>query len=406
MSDVNHTTLSNGLTIIGETNPAALSCGLGFFVKTGARDETQKESGVSHFLEHMLFKGTPKRSALQLTYDMGRIGAQSNAFTSEENTVYYAGVLPEYFADAQEILCDMLRPALDPEEFKTEKKVILEEIALYQDRPHYYLYENALREYFAGHPAGNSVLGSSDSISALTSGEMRAYFERRYAPNNMVLVASGNFKWEPFVERTEKWCGTWRKFEAGRNVSGFRARTMRKEFRKANLNQAQVLVMTDSASLVEDERYPLTILSNILGDSSGSKLYWALVDPGLADSAASEQDEKDGCGVFMAYASTAPEKLDEVAEILKGVLAEPLKFTDQDLIRAKTKLASRVVLGGELPMGRLMSLGTEWINRNRIHNLAEVAARIKAVSRTDIEQALGKYPLKTWAEFRLVPDNQ
>lgn len=160
--------LSNGLTLLGESNPANVSSAIGFFVKTGARDETAVESGLSHFLEHMLFKGTPTRSAIQINLELGNLGAQANAFTSEENTVYYAAVIPERFAEMQELLSDMLRPSLDPNEFAMEKKVILEEIALYQDRPHFYLFEQAFKDYFGSHPAGNSVLGTHASVSALT----------------------------------------------------------------------------------------------------------------------------------------------------------------------------------------------------------------------------------------------
>lgn len=161
------TQLSNGLTLLGESNPSNVSAAIGFFVKTGARDETPAESGLSHFLEHMMFKGTPTRSALQINLDLGNLGAQANAFTSEENTVYYAAVIPERFAEMQDLLTDMLRPSLDRGEFDMEKKVILEEIALYQDRPHFYLFENAFKDYFGDHPAGNSVLGSHASVLSL-----------------------------------------------------------------------------------------------------------------------------------------------------------------------------------------------------------------------------------------------
>jgi predicted Zn-dependent peptidase len=144
-STYKQTQLKNGLTVIGESNPANVSSAIGFFVRTGARDETPAESGLSHFLEHMMFKGTPTRSAIDINMALGNLGAQANAFTSEENTVYYAAVIPERFSEMQELLSDMLRPALDPNEFDMEKKVILEEIALYQDRPHFFLFENAFQ---------------------------------------------------------------------------------------------------------------------------------------------------------------------------------------------------------------------------------------------------------------------
>jgi predicted Zn-dependent peptidase len=177
--EMKKTVLSNGLTVVGEPNPANVSAAIGFFVRTGSRDENEQESGVSHFLEHMMFKGTATRSAEDITFQLGNIGAQANAFTSEENTVYYGAVIPEHLPAMQELLSDMLRPAIDPDEFSTEKNVILEEIALYQDRPTHVLFEKAYRTFYGTHPVGNSVLGSTDSISALTYEQMRGYFERR-----------------------------------------------------------------------------------------------------------------------------------------------------------------------------------------------------------------------------------
>src|SRR5262245_3160458 len=160
-------TLPNGLTIIGERSPSARSVACGFFVKTGSRDETIQECGVSHFLEHMMFKGTPRRTALQVNFDFDKIGASYNAFTSEENTVFYAAILPEYLPDAVDILADILRPSLRGEDFDMEKKVIIEEIGMYDDQPTWSAYDNAKRIYFADHPLGNSILGSPDSITAL-----------------------------------------------------------------------------------------------------------------------------------------------------------------------------------------------------------------------------------------------
>src|SRR5687768_10605119 len=161
-------TLPNGLQLIGETSPAAKSVALGFFVRTGARDETPDVSGVTHFLEHMVFKGTPRRTALDVNRDFDRIGANYNAFTSEENTVFYAAILPEYLPQAADVLADILRPSLRTEDFDMEKKVIIEEIGMYDDQPMWSAYDRARKLYFAQHPLGNSVLGTAETITALT----------------------------------------------------------------------------------------------------------------------------------------------------------------------------------------------------------------------------------------------
>src|SRR5687768_9062219 len=179
-----HHTLPNGLTIIGETSPSAKSVAVGFFVRTGSRDETPEVSGVSHFLEHMVFKGTPRRTAFDVNRDFDRIGANYNAFTSEENTVFYAAVLPEYLPQAIDILADILRPSLRDDDFNMEKNVIIEEIGMYEDQPMWSAYDHAKKHYFADHPLGNSILGTPDSITALTRDQMAGYHARRYvAPN-------------------------------------------------------------------------------------------------------------------------------------------------------------------------------------------------------------------------------
>src|SRR5436309_620388 len=152
--------LPNGLQIIGETSPSARSVALGFFVRTGSRDETAQVSGVTHFLEHMVFKGTPRRSADDVNRDFDRIGAHYNAYTSEENTVFYAAILPEYLPQAVDLLADILRPSLRVEDFDMEKNVIIEEIGMYEDQPMWSAYDHAKRVYFAEHPA---VLGAGRS---------------------------------------------------------------------------------------------------------------------------------------------------------------------------------------------------------------------------------------------------
>src|SRR5262245_6911483 len=208
--------LSNGLQIIGETSPSARSVALGFFVRTGARDETVDVSGVTHFLEHMVFKGTPRRTALDVNRDFDNIGAHYNAFTSEENTVFYAAVLPEYLPQAVDILADILRPSLRVEDFDMEKNVIIEEIGMYEDEPMWSAYDNATRVHFAGHPLGKSILVCVESIRALQRDQMHTYFERRYVAPNITVVAAGNFDWPILQALVEKHCGGWENGQTGR----------------------------------------------------------------------------------------------------------------------------------------------------------------------------------------------
>src|ERR1700760_1636538 len=191
--------LANGLDIVAEVNPDSHSFAAGIFVKTGARDEEPALNGVSHFLEHMMFKGSTKYTWEDVNRIFDEIGARYNAFTSQEMTAYYANVLPEFTEQAIEHLSHLLRPAIRNEDFDTEKKVILAEIAMYLDDPGHRLYERLMEVHFGNHPLSMSILGSNESITKLQQPQMKAYFERRYGPGNMVFVATGKLDFDEVV---------------------------------------------------------------------------------------------------------------------------------------------------------------------------------------------------------------
>lgn len=398
--------LDNGLTIIGEERPGAQSVAFGYFVRTGARDETKIESGISHFLEHMMFKGTARRSALDITYELGSLGAQANAYTSEESTVYYMALLPEKCSGGFELLSDMMRPALDPEEFSTEKNVILEEIALYQDRPTHVLFESAQQAYFNGHPAGNSVLGTTDSIRAVSVEMMRSYFGRRYSPSNIVLAVAGNFDWDAFVREAEALPGSWPRFEVEREFPTHQPRSHSKQISKEQLHQAHACLLSPAPAAQSDDRYAMRVLSCIIGDSTGSRAYWDIVDKGIADTAVVDFDDMDQTGVCYAYVSTRPDKLDEVVGIMRGILTSAADFPDDALELAKTKLKTRLALQGESSMRRLMAVGNEWLYRQRYRSLSDEIASISAVTRADIQGVLDRYGFDPITELRLLPAHE
>src|ERR1700727_35079 len=191
-----HKQLPNGLDIVAELNPYAHSFAAGLFVKTGSRDEQADVNGVSHFLEHMMFKGSSKYTWEDVNRIFDEIGAKYNAFTSQEMTAYYANVLPEFTEKAIEHLSHLLRPAIRVEDFTTEKKVILEEIAMYLDDPGHRLYEKLMEMHFSTHPMELSVLGSAASVQNLKRDEMAEYFARRYGPGNMVLSVTGKLDFD------------------------------------------------------------------------------------------------------------------------------------------------------------------------------------------------------------------
>jgi predicted Zn-dependent peptidase len=389
-------TLNNGMQLIGETLPNARSVAVGYFVRTGSRDETPAESGVSHFLEHMMFKGTPKRTALDVNRDFDRIGASYNAFTSEEVTAYYAAVLPEYLPTACDILTDILRPSLRQDDFDTEKKVIIEEIGMYADMPSAAAFDHARIHYFQGHPLGNSVLGTTESVTALTAEQMRAYFERRYSPSNILAVAAGRFAWDDFVAYTEKGCGAWPNRTAGRdhitpvpNAGGLLV------VPKEGVAQEQVIVISPGPDSASDLRYAAAVLSVALGDDSGSRLYWALVDPGLADTASCSTDGSEGSGMLATFMTCEPDATADNLGIVKKVLSDVQAngITADELSAAKSKIASRVVRGSERPQGRMRALAGAWMYRKEQSDPDVELARYDAVTDKDLRTVLDKFPL-------------
>ena len=398
--------LPNGLTIVGETSPSARSAAVGFFVKTGSRDETVPESGVSHFLEHMVFKGTPHRTALEVNYDFDRIGASYNAFTSEENTVFYAAILPEYLPQAVDILADILRPSLRGEDFDMEKKVIIEEIGMYDDQPMWCAYDNAKRAFFADHPLGNSVLGTADSITALTRDQMQVYYDRRYIAPNITVAVAGNFAWSEAVKLIEAQCGKWPTGKAPRgNIRPVTARLHRQVITKEKLKQEQVFMLSPAPAADAPDRYAADILAMIIGDDSGSRLYWALVDPGLADSADMSFHDYEGTGSYFTSFSCEPENTQENLALIQEILREVQRegVSDEELAVAKSKILSRVVRGSERPMGRMQALGMGWTYLHCYRSVDEELERFEAVTLKDVRDVLDRHPFDQLTVLALGP---
>ena len=398
--------LKNGLHIIGETSPSARSAALGFFVRTGSRDESAEVSGVTHFLEHMVFKGTPRRTALDVNRDFDRIGAHYNAFTSEENTVFYAAILPEYIPQAVDILADILRPSLRVDDFEMEKKVIIEEIGMYEDQPMWSAYDHAKRAYFADHPLGNSILGSPESIRALTRDQMHNYFERRYVAANITAVIAGNFDWERLVELVEERCGAWRTGPVGRqSVRDTRGSGKSEVLTKNKVVQEHVFLLSPGPSVESPLRYAADTLALAIGDDSGSRLYWALVDPGLADSADCSFHDYEGTGSFYTSFSCEPERTEGNLSIVREVLhdVQTKGITEEELQQAKSKIGSRVVRASERPMGRMQAIGMAWTYLHQYRTVDDDLKAFDAVSLKTIRELLDRFPFDQLTSLALGP---
>jgi predicted Zn-dependent peptidase len=398
--------LANGLQIIGETSPSARSTALGFFVRTGARDETPEICGVTHYLEHMVFKGTPRRTALDVNRDFDKIGADYNAFTSEENTVFHAAVLPEYVPQAVDVLADILRPSLRGEDFDMEKQVIIEEIGMYEDQPTWSAYDHAKRIYFADHKLGNSILGTPASITALTRDQMHAYFQRRYVAPNILVAAAGKFDWPAFVDVIEKQCGHWENGPIGRDgLCETRGSGRFEVMTKEKVMQEHVILIASGPSADSPLRHAADLLGMAIGDDSGSRLYWDLVDPGLADSADCSFHEYEGAGAFYVSFSGEPEQAEDnlviVLEVLHNVRQSGI--TEEELAQARNKVLSRVVRGSERPKGRMMAIGMGWTYQHEYRSVDDDLRAYESVTLSAIREVLERYPVDRVTTLALGP---
>ena len=388
-------TLSNGLEIVAECNPRAYSVGVAYFVNTGSRDETDDIAGVSHFLEHMVFKGTPQRTADDVNRELDEIGSHSNAYTSEERTVYYSNLLPELQERAVDLLSDLMRPSLRENDFNTEKQVIIEEIYKYEDQPPFGAHEKCMNAHFGSHPLGRSILGTVESVTGLTSDAMRSYFERRYSPGNMTLVAAGRVEFEQLVAQAEHLCGGWQSFETHREAPSLAPRNGREIFVKDSAVQQYVVLMSRGPAATDNDRYAARVLGAVLGDDSGSRLYWDLVETGLAEYAVLASHEFQGAGIFMAFLCCTPEQTVENLDRIQGILsaAEQEGITESELMQAKNKIAAQVVLASERASNRLFAVGSGWTQRREYRTVKETVDAYQAVTLDDVRAVLDNYQL-------------
>ena len=388
-------TLDNGLTIIAECNPQAYSTAVGFFVNTGARDEIDSMAGVSHFLEHMVFKGTPNRTAEDVNRELDEIGSQSNAFTSEEQTVYYAAVVPEYQSNVVDLLADIMRPSLRTEDFETEKLVIVEEIRKYDDQPPYGANEACMANYFGQHPLGQNILGTVESVTALTPEQMKAYFDERYSPENIVLTAAGNVDFDQLVRDAEKHCGSWQRFATSRSCNVPSGNGVSTTIHRDNATQQYAVQIAGAPGARDQERFAHRLLTSIYGDETGSRLFWSLIDSGKAEYAVAANYEFEDCGIVMTFLSCDPEQFAGNLALLVDLqrrLAEN-GITADELELAKSKTCSQTVRRAERPISRLFSVGNNWLQRNLYSNIAETVEKYKAVTCDDVNATLQRYPI-------------
>ncbi|MEZ6318995.1 MAG: pitrilysin family protein [Phycisphaerales bacterium] len=397
-------TLDNGLTIVAEVDPDAHTAAAGFFVRTGARDEDSPVMGVSHFLEHMMFKGTDDLSADDINRGFDDLGARNNAYTSGELTCFYASCIPERFGDALGLLSKMMRPALRQDDFDTEKNVILEEIAMYRDNPFWVLYEECTDRRYRPHGLAHRVLGTDETITALQRDQMLAYFEDRYSADNTTLSLAGRVDFDHACALAEELCGRWQTTRPGRDRS--RPRTNDETFAMgdAKVSRGYVIGIADAPAIDDDDRYAAALAAAALGGPDNSRLHWALIETGLADEAQAAADAHDGAGDYFVYASGDPGRLDEIWSVIERE-AKGLRdsLDGHDLERLRTRQATAAALAGERPGDRMQRLGRLWTMLGRYISLEEDVDRIARVTLEEARAVLDRWPIEPRLVGRLMP---
>jgi predicted Zn-dependent peptidase len=384
----------NGLRIIAEVDPDAASAAAGFFVKTGGRDEEPPLMGVSHFLEHMMFKGTDDLSADELNRRFDEIGARNNAYTSTEMTCFYAHVLPERLPEANELLARMMRPALRQDDFDREKGVILEEIAMYKDEPFWVLYEQAMERHYRTHTLGHRVLGTDETIKAMTSPGMREYFRRRYSSDNTVVALAGKLDFDAAVQQISALCSAWQPTRVGRDTTRPAAGAGPFPIRSEKVTRAYLIGMADGPSVQDDRRYAMALLTQVLGAPDNSRLHWSLIETGLAEEAQSGYEPHDGAGDFYVFASGDPARAEEIwATISREIQGLTVSLTEDDLARLRNKMATGVTIGGERPADRMQRIGRLWTYLGQYKTLEEELERINRVTLAELREVAAAFPM-------------
>lgn len=390
--------LDNGLQIVGQPMPDFESVAVSYYVRTGSRDEKDPAiAGVSHFLEHMVFKGTKDLDWQEITLAFNKIGAELNAFTSHESTVYYARVLGEYLDRAVELLSDMMYPRLAESDFETEKEVIVNEIARSEDQPYNIAYRRMMQTYFGEHPLGHDVLGSRESIRSMRIEQMRDYWRSRYAANNLILSVAGNFDWDHIVQLAEQHCSNWRQGDSGRDASHYEPDQPINNIMIDKKLKQQIMILAMPAVDVKDPDYYAAMLGgSILGDTDGSRLYWNIYQRGIAESASAGIWAMEGTGIMLMEANSTPEDAPRVLKMLRAELDNLLDegIFEDELQRAKDKWISGIVLSSESTFSRMRSLANDWVTEGRLVSVEEEIARVEKITVDDVMRALHRFPMR------------
>lgn len=387
-------TLDNGLRVVIEIMPAVKSAACGFMAATGSRDEDRRLAGVSHFLEHMCFKGTPNRTCEQINVAFDEMGSFYNAFTSKERTFYYGWVQSADIFDQLALLADMMRSALPPAEFDVEKNVILEEIAMSNDQITHLAFDFLHERIFAGHPAAWPVLGYAESVRDLSRDDMHAYFTERYAPNNMLLVVAGNVQPDEVFKAAERVTAAWvpSASRPPRQPAPFKPGTSVKRIER--FNQQEVALVFRSAGTKHELDETAEAISSILGGGN-SRIFWNVVQTGLSSRAGAWRMDYEDFGMMILSGLCEPDQCERLSDALR---AEASKFMAEgpdadELIRVKRKRRTSLAVEAEAPYYRLVQLMEDVDTFGEPRSVEERLTAVDAVSADTVRAYLNEFPI-------------
>ena len=381
--------LDTGLRLITETMPQVRSVTIGVWLMRGSRHETDLQSGIAHFVEHMLFKGTDSRSAEDIAQAIDSIGGQLDAFTAKEYAGYYIKVLDEHLPLAVDLLSDIvMRPAFAEEEVGREKKVILEEIKMVEDTPDDLVHELFTQQFWEGHPLGRPILGSRETVEAFTGGSLREYFRAAYVAPNMIVSAAGNLEHARVRDLVSRAFGTLA--TDGESVTqGPPTVNPSVLLKTKELEQSHICLGTHSYQQNHDDRYVSYILNSVLGGSMSSRLFQNVREKrGLAYSVFSGMSAYRDAGNLTIYAGCAADAVEEVIDLsveeLRGLKRTPVP--EDELKRAKDHLKGSLMLSLENTASRMSHLARQEIYFDRHFSLDETLAGVQRVSTDDIQR--------------------
>ncbi|MBI3813424.1 MAG: insulinase family protein [Nitrospinae bacterium] len=382
------TVLNNGIRLITERIPYLRSVSIGIWINSGSRDEDDKSSGISHFLEHLAFKGTEKRSSRQIAFEMDSIGGQIDAFTSREYTCYSVKVLDEHLPIAIDLLSDiLLNSTLKPEDIEKERQVILEEIKYVEDNPSDYIYDLLYKSVWSGHPLGRSILGKPETIEKINRDRLSNHLCKHYLPKNIIIAAAGNIDGHKLRELIEKYFG-------GLNRDSFSKREMPPDLKRnivieeKDLEQVHFCLGTKGLRSDDESRFDGYILNTILGGSMSSRLFQKIrEDYGLAYSIHSFISPYADTGLFGIYAGTSSEFFEKVIKMsLEEVkLLKTVNASDDELKKAKDQLKGNIMLSLESSSSRMNQLAKQEMYFNRYFSLDEIINEIEKVTAGNIQ---------------------